>query len=107
MYTAEEKKVLCETSYINNNWFHRFTDVNCSEKFQYDNLFEDRASKLKLSSEQASEFERWVRLNEICSNPKIVVGEHVDCLCIKQAVSVCFDSLLSSLYVQLLGTSLP
>lgn len=63
-------------------------DVDLSEKFQFAIPFEDRASELKLSSKQAAEFDCWVRPHEICSDPKLIVGDHVDCFSIKQTVSI-------------------
>ncbi|XP_073955964.1 calpain-7-like [Choristoneura fumiferana] len=100
-YTDEEKEVLRMTSNINNNCFLPFMDIDLSEKFQYAIPFEDRASELKLSSKQASEFDRWVRPHEICSDPKMIVNEHVDCFSIKQTiVSDC--SFVASLAVSAL-----
>lgn len=87
-YTEEEKEVLRTTSNINNNCFLPFMDVDLSEKFQYAIPFEDRASELKLSSKQEREFNSWVRPHEICSDPKLIVHEHVDCFSIKQTVSI-------------------
>lgn len=87
-YTEEEKEVLRRTSNINNNCFLPFMDVDLSEKFQFAIPFEDRASELKLSSKQAAEFDCWVRPHEICSDPKLIVGDHVDCFSIKQTVSI-------------------
>ena len=63
-------------------------DVDLSERFQYAIPFEDRASELKLSSKQAKEFDSWVRPHEICTDPKMIVGDHVDCFSIKQTVSI-------------------
>ncbi|CAG9786534.1 unnamed protein product [Diatraea saccharalis] len=100
-YTDEEKEVLRRTSNINNNCFLPFMDVDLSEKFQYALPFEDRASELKLSSKQEQEFECWIRPHEICSDPKLIVNEHVDCFSIKQTiVSDC--SFVASLAVSAL-----
>lgn len=88
VYTEEEKQVLRTTSNINNNCFLPFMDVDLAEKFQYAIPFEDRASELKLSSKQASEFDSWIRPHELCTDPKLIVGDHVDCFSIKQTVSV-------------------
>ncbi|KAL0839091.1 hypothetical protein ABMA28_017070 [Loxostege sticticalis] len=100
-YTEEEKEVLRTTSNINNNCFLPFMDVDLSEKFQYAIPFEDRASELKLSSKQEREFNSWVRPHEICSDPKLIVHEHVDCFSIKQTiVSDC--SFVASLAVSAL-----
>ncbi|XP_063536110.1 calpain-7-like [Cydia strobilella] len=101
VYTNEEKEALRQTSNINNNCFLPFMDIDLSERFQYAIPFEDRASELKLSSKQASEFDHWVRPHEICSDPKMIVGDHVDCFSIKQTiVSDC--SFVASLAVSAL-----
>lgn len=100
-YTEEEKEVLRTTSNINNNCFLPFMDVDLTEKFQYAIPYEDRASELKLSSKQASEFSCWIRPHELCSDPKLIVGDHVDCFSIKQTiVSDC--SFVASLAVSAL-----
>ncbi|XP_022129624.2 calpain-7 [Pieris rapae] len=101
IYTEEEKEVLRQTSNINNNCFLPFMDVDLSEKFQYAIPFEDRASELRLSSKQAKEFDNWVRPHEVSSDPKLIVGDHVDCFSIKQTiVSDC--SFVASLAVSAL-----
>ncbi|CAB3236560.1 unnamed protein product [Arctia plantaginis] len=100
-YTEEEKEVLRSTSNINNNCFLPFMDVDLLEKFQFAIPFEDKASELKLSSKQAAEFDCWIRPHEICSDPKLIVGDHVDCFSIKQTiVSDC--SFVASLAVSAL-----
>ncbi|XP_045448055.1 calpain-7-like [Melitaea cinxia] len=101
VYTEEEKEVLRMTSNINNNYFLPFMDVDLSEKFQYALPFEDRASELKLSSKQAKEFDGWVRPHELSSDPKMIVGDHVDCFSIKQTV-VSDCSFVASLAVSAL-----
>ncbi|VVD05817.1 unnamed protein product [Leptidea sinapis] len=101
IYTEEEKEVLRQTSKINNNCFLPFMDIDLSEKFQYAIPFEDRASELKLSSKQEKEFSRWVRPHEVSSDPRLIVGDHVDCFSIKQTiVSDC--SFVASLAVSAL-----
>ncbi|XP_046965982.1 calpain-7-like isoform X1 [Vanessa cardui] len=101
VYTEEEKEVLRMTSNINNNCFLPFMDVDLSEKFQYALPFEDRASTLKLSSKQEKEFDGWIRPHEVSSDPKMIVGDHVDCFSIKQTiVSDC--SFVASLAVSAL-----
>ncbi|XP_064072702.1 calpain-7-like isoform X2 [Vanessa tameamea] len=101
VYTEEEKEVLRMTSNINNNCFLPFMDVDLSEKFQYALPFEDRASTLKLSSKQEKEFDGWIRPHEVSSDPKLIVGDHVDCFSIKQTiVSDC--SFVASLAVSAL-----
>ncbi|CAH2258604.1 jg12388 [Pararge aegeria aegeria] len=83
-YSEEEKEVLRLTSNINNNCFLPFMDIDLKENFHYPLPFEDRASELKLSSKQQREFDRWVRPHEVCINPKLIVGDYVDCFSIKQ-----------------------
>ncbi|KAG6449017.1 hypothetical protein O3G_MSEX005827 [Manduca sexta] len=100
-YSEEEKEVLRTTSNINNNCFLPFMDVDLAEKFQYAIPFEDRASELKLSSKQAREFDCWIRPHELCSDPKMIVDDHVNCFSIKQTiVSDC--SFVASLAVSAL-----
>ncbi|CAH2048365.1 unnamed protein product, partial [Iphiclides podalirius] len=100
-YTDEEKEVLRQTSNINDNCFLPFMDVDLSERFQYAIPFEDRASELKLSSKQQKEFDCWVRPHEVSVDPKLIVGDHVDCYSIKQTiVSDC--SFVASLAVSAL-----
>ncbi|XP_045498046.1 calpain-7-like [Colias croceus] len=101
VYTEEEKAVLRQTSNINNNCFYPFMDVDLSERFQYAIPFEDRASELTLSSKQAHEFDSWVRPHEVSIDPKMIIGDHVDCFSIKQTiVSDC--SFVASLAVSAL-----
>ncbi|KPJ16554.1 Calpain-7 [Papilio machaon] len=101
VYTEEEKEVLRQTSNINDNYFLPFMDVDYSEKFQYALPFEDKASKLKLSSKQEKEFDCWVRPHEVSVDPKMIVGDYVDCYSIKQTiVSDC--SFVASLAVSAL-----
>ncbi|XP_039753508.1 calpain-7-like isoform X2 [Pararge aegeria] len=85
-YSEEEKEVLRLTSNINNNCFLPFMDIDLKENFHYPLPFEDRASELKLSSKQQREFDRWVRPHEVCINPKLIVGDYVDCFSIKQTI---------------------
>ncbi|XP_053609230.1 calpain-7-like isoform X2 [Plodia interpunctella] len=103
-YTDEEKEVLKITSHINNNTFYPFMDADLSEsiyRFQYTIPFEDKASELKLSQKQRKEFDCWVRPHEICTDPKLIVNESVDCFSIKQTiVSDC--SFVASLAVSAL-----
>lgn len=64
-----------------------FMDIDLREKFQYAIPFEDANGRLKLSSKQSNEFDRWVRPDELCPDPKMIVGNTVDCYSIKQTVS--------------------
>ncbi|KAG7308895.1 hypothetical protein JYU34_006165 [Plutella xylostella] len=100
-YTDEEKSVLLQTSKINNNCFVPFMDIDLSEKFQYAIPFDDKDGKLKLSGKQSAEFEQWVRPDEISADPKLIVGDHIDCFSIKQTV-VSDCSFVASLAVSAL-----
>lgn len=56
-------------------------------RFQYAVPFTDKEGPLKLSPKQKRDFVDWVRPSEFCSEPKMVVGDIVDCMSIKQTVS--------------------
>lgn len=100
-YTEEEKKVLLQTSRINKNEFVPFMSVDLGERFQYAIPFSDKDGELALSSKQKHDFDRWVRPEEFCSDPKIIVGNHPDCFSIKQTV-VSDCSFVASLAVSAL-----
>lgn len=85
-YTLEEKKVLLHTSRINQNEFVPFMDIDLSEKFQYAIPFSDKDGLLQLSPKQKREFHRWIRPEDICQEPCIIVGEHPDYYSIKQTI---------------------
>ncbi|XP_077298666.1 calpain-7-like [Arctopsyche grandis] len=86
MYTKEEKYVLSQTSQINNNQFVPFMSIDLSEKYRYALPFSDKDGLLVLSRKQKSDFDRWARPEEISSDPKLIIGPHVDCFSIKQTV---------------------
>ncbi|KAF5270607.1 hypothetical protein FQA39_LY01345 [Lamprigera yunnana] len=85
-YTNEEKRVLFHTSKINNNEFVPFMSIDLAEKFQYAIPFTDKDGVLALSPKQKREFSRWVRPDEICQEPCIVVSTGPDYYSIKQTV---------------------
>ncbi|GLV42823.1 small optic lobes [Carabus blaptoides fortunei] len=100
-YTLEEKKVLLHSSRINNKEYVPFMDIDLSERFQYAIPFTDKDGYLKLSPKQKREFDRWIRPEDVCGEPCIILGAHPDYLSIKQTiVSDC--SFVASLAVSAL-----
>ncbi|CAG2066380.1 unnamed protein product, partial [Timema podura] len=100
-YTEEEKRVLLQTSRINNIEYLPFMSVDLDERFQYTLPFTDRDGLLALSPKQHKNFSKWTRPSDFCPEPKMVVGQHVDCFSIKQTiVSDC--SFVASLAVSAL-----
>ena len=91
-YTEEEKRVLLKTSSINQKEYVPFMSVDLGERFQLSIPFTDREGKLALSPKQQRDFSGWARPDEIFQEPKMVMGQHVDCFSIKQTV---FRSLYS------------
>ncbi|XP_023289870.1 calpain-7 isoform X2 [Orussus abietinus] len=85
-YTEEEKRVLLHSSHINDNEFVPFMSVDLAEKFQYAIPFTDRDGLLELAPKQKPFFAHWCRPEELFSEPKMVVGSHVDYHSIKQTV---------------------
>lgn len=87
-YTQEEKKVLLHSSHINLHEFVPFMDVDLSEKFHYSIPFTDKDGFLELSPKQKVDFSRWSRIEELFSEPKMVMGHTVDYYSIKQTVMI-------------------
>ncbi|XP_057659108.1 calpain-7-like [Diorhabda carinulata] len=85
-YTDEEKLVLLHTSRINGRDYVPFMSVDLSERFQYSIPFSDKDGHLKLSPKQKRDFYKFVRPEEICSDPCIVYRSVPDYLSIKQTV---------------------
>ena len=85
-YTEEEKRVLLQTSHINRKEYVPFMRVDLRECFKYSIPFTDKDGLLALSPKQKRDFGHWARPDEIYPEPKMVVGQHVDCLSIKQTV---------------------
>lgn len=100
-YTEEEKRVLLQTSHINRKEYVPFMRVDLEERFQYSLPFTDRDGHLALSPKQRRDFVRWARPDEIFPEPKMVIGQHVDCFSIKQTV-VSDCSFVASLAVSAL-----
>ncbi|GFG37190.1 hypothetical protein Cfor_09323 [Coptotermes formosanus] len=100
-YTEEEKRVLLQTSHVNQKEYVPFMSVDLRECFKYSIPFTDKDGFLPLSPKQKRDFGRWARPDEIYAEPKMVAGQHVDCLSIKQTiVSDC--SFVASLAVSAL-----
>jgi hypothetical protein len=85
-YTEEEKRVLLQTSHVNQKEYVPFMSVDLRECFKYSIPFTDKDGFLPLSPKQKRDFGRWARPDEIYAEPKMVAGQHVDCLSIKQTV---------------------
>ncbi|KAK7862617.1 hypothetical protein R5R35_005653 [Gryllus longicercus] len=100
-YTEEEKRVLLQTSNINGKEYVPFMIIDLQERFQYAIPFTDKDGLLSLSPKQKRDFARWSRPDELCKEPRLVVGTHVDYFSIKQTlVSDC--SFVASLAVSAL-----
>ncbi|XP_076050460.1 calpain-7-like isoform X2 [Oratosquilla oratoria] len=98
-YTKEELAVLRATSTINGRQYVPFMAVDLREKFSCSLPFQDRDGELALSPKQRKNFVRWVRPEEISSEPTMI--QEIDCFSIKQTcVSDC--SFVASLAVSAL-----
>ncbi|XP_026826623.1 calpain-7 isoform X2 [Ooceraea biroi] len=85
-YTEEEKRVLLRSSHINEHEFVPFMNIDLTEKFQYAIPFTDKDGLLELAPKQKPDFAGWRRPEELYSDPKMVIGHHVDYYSIKQTV---------------------
>ncbi|XP_038832840.1 calpain-7-like [Salvelinus namaycush] len=83
-YTSEEIEVLRSTSKINSIPFVPFMSVDLKERFAFPVPFSDKLGKLALSPKQRTIFSRWVRPDEICNNPTMILS--VSSFSIKQTV---------------------
>ncbi|XP_050546424.1 calpain-7-like [Daktulosphaira vitifoliae] len=86
LYTESEKRVLLITSKINNKEYVPFMDVDLLERFQLSIRFTDNDGLLPLSYEQKKHFDQWLRPDQLCSDPKMIVGDYIDFYSIKQTV---------------------
>lgn len=100
-YTDEEKRVLLQTSHVNKKEYVPFMSVDLGERFQLSIPFTDKDGELALSPKQRRDFARWARPDEIFPEPKMVMGQNVDCFSIKQTV-VSDCSFVASLAVSAL-----
>lgn len=62
-------------------------NIDLAEKFQYHIPFTDKDGLLELAPKQKPDFAGWRRPEELYSDPKMVIGHHVDYFSIKQTVS--------------------
>lgn len=85
-YSDEEKLVLLFTSKINKIDYVPFMSVDLSERFQYSIPFTDKDGPLILSPKQKRDFYKFVRIEELSSEPCIVSGPTPNYLSIKQTV---------------------
>lgn len=83
-YTAEEIEVLRSTSKINGIAYVPFMSVDLKERFAFPVPFSDKLGMLALSPKQKAIFSRWVRPDEICNNPTMILS--VSSFSIKQTV---------------------
>ncbi|KAF7649589.1 hypothetical protein LDENG_00139130, partial [Lucifuga dentata] len=83
-YTTEEIEVLRSTSTINGIAYVPFMSVDLKERFAFPVPFSDKMGKLALSPKQKAIFSRWVRPDEICNNPTMIMS--VSSFSIKQTV---------------------
>ncbi|KAA8591952.1 hypothetical protein FQN60_017326 [Etheostoma spectabile] len=83
-YTSEEIEVLRSTSTINGIAYVPFMSVDLRERFAFPVPFSDKTGKLALSPKQKAIFSRWVRPDEICNNPTMIMS--VSSFSIKQTV---------------------
>lgn len=60
----------------------------CLERFQLSIPFTDSDGLLTLSSDQKKKFVQWIRPDQLCSDPKMVVGDSIDFYSIKQTVII-------------------
>ncbi|KAM4600546.1 calpain-7 isoform 1-T1 [Polymixia lowei] len=83
-YTSEEIEVLRSTSTINSIAYVPFMSVDLKERFAFPVPFSDKTGKLALSPKQKAIFSRWVRPDDICNNPTMILS--VSSFSIKQTV---------------------
>ncbi|KAM8826921.1 LOW QUALITY PROTEIN: calpain-7 [Synchiropus picturatus] len=83
-YTPEEIEVLRKTSTINGIAYVPFMSVDLKERFAFPLPFSDKLGKLALSPKQKAVFSRWIRPDELCNNPTMILS--VSSFSIKQTV---------------------
>lgn len=83
-YTKKELFVIKTTSRINNREFVPFLNVDLKERFGYLSEFTDKDGLLQLSEKQKRHFSKWLRLNQLVENPRII--KSIDCFSIKQTI---------------------
>ncbi|XP_071957254.1 calpain-7-like [Antedon mediterranea] len=84
-YTPEEIAVLRRTSFVNGREYVPFmSHADLRERFGYPISFEDKAGKLALSPKQKERFKRWVRIEDISSDPHMILT--ISSFSIKQTI---------------------
>ncbi|XP_077978254.1 calpain-7-like [Glandiceps talaboti] len=84
-YTQEEIAVLRRTSYINGKEYVPFiSQADLKETFAYKIPFSDSHGKLQLSPKQKEKFAKWIRPDEMLSEPQMIYA--VSSFSIKQTV---------------------
>ncbi|XP_036756881.2 calpain-7 isoform X3 [Manis pentadactyla] len=83
-YTVEEIEVLRTTSKINGIEYVPFMSIDLRERFAYPMPFCDRWGKLPLSPKQKATFSKWVRPEDLASNPAMIYT--VSSFSIKQTI---------------------
>ncbi|XP_061145473.1 calpain-7 isoform X1 [Syngnathus typhle] len=83
-YSSDEIEVLRSTSTINGIAYVPFMSVDLKERFAFPVPFSDKSGTLALSPKQKVIFSRWVRPDEICTNPTMIMS--VSSFSIKQTV---------------------
>ena len=87
-YTAEEKRVLAETSTVNGRQYLPFTAADLGERFAFPLPWTDPAGLLALSPKQRGKLAAWCRPEEFMARPTMI--QVVDCYSVKQTcVSDC------------------
>lgn len=76
--------------------------IDLAEKFQYAIPFTDKDGVLELAPKQKRDFAGWYRPEDLYSDPKMVVGHHVDYFSIKQTVSVKYINIYFLYYFYIL-----
>lgn len=83
-YTKEEIDVLRKTSDINGRIYVPFLLVDIKEKFAFPVSYTDKDGKLALSPKQKQQFGKWVRPEDFCDNPQMIIA--VSSFSIRQTV---------------------
>ena len=72
--SAHELDVLRRGSKINGRDYVPFFDIDLRERFAYQTPFVDPHGPLKLAPKQQSHFSRWIRPDEVMSEPKMIIA---------------------------------
>lgn len=72
--STHELDVLRRGSKINGRDYVPFFDIDLRERFAYQTPFVDPHGPLKLAPKQQSHFSRWIRPDEVMSDPKMIIA---------------------------------